>query len=78
MPSDCAWIAATDSVAALDLDQLLDAWRPINSALNAIAESLGAPVVYPFEPSGVVVDKLAFVHQQLAAHTKRDRFYANH
>ncbi len=78
VPSDCAWIAATDSVAALDLDQLLDAWRPINSALNAIAESLGAPVVYPFEPSGVVVDKLAFVHQQLAAHTKRDRFYANH
>jgi hypothetical protein len=47
-------------------------------ALTAIAESLGAPVLYPFDPTATVVDKLAFVHQQVAAHTERDRFYAAH
>ena len=57
---------------------MLDAWRPINAAVNAIAESLGAPLVYPFDPTGVVVDKLAFVHQQVTAHAERDRFYASH
>jgi hypothetical protein len=59
-------------------DAMLDAWRPINAAVNAIAESLGAPAVYPFEPEGVVVDKLAFVHQQISAHTERERFYSSH
>ena len=61
-----------------ELGLILDAWRPINVAVNAIAESLGAPSVYPFEPVGAVVDKLAYVHQQIIAHTERDRFYSTH
>ncbi|HWL43006.1 MAG TPA: putative zinc-binding metallopeptidase [Ilumatobacter sp.] len=57
-------------------ERLLDAWRPINAGVNAIAEALGAAPLYPFDPTGVVVDKLAFVHQQVTAHTQRDAFYA--
>jgi hypothetical protein len=56
---------------------MLDTWRPINAAVNAIAESLGAPAVYPFDPSAAVIEKLAFVHQQIRAHARRDRFYAS-
>ena len=41
------------------------------------AESLGAPAVYPFDPAAAVIDKLAFVHQQIRAHARRDRFYAS-
>jgi hypothetical protein len=78
VPPDSNAILITDAVAALELEDILEAWRPINSAVNAIAETLGAPAVYPFEPTGAVVDKLAFVHRQIAAHTERDRFYANH
>lgn len=65
-----------DEVANLEIDEILRAWRPINTAVNAIAETLGAPAVYPFEPVGVVVDKLGFVHRQVAAHGERQRFYA--
>jgi hypothetical protein len=60
----------------VDFITMLEMWRPINTAVNAIAESLGAPAVYPFEPSGLVIDKLAFVHQQVSAHADRSRFYA--
>jgi hypothetical protein len=56
--------------------EILDRWRPLNTALGAIAESFGARPPYPIEPSGIVVDKLAFVHRQVTAHTTRLRFYA--
>ena len=36
----------------------VDAWQPINTALNAIAETVGAPPVYPVEPAGAAA-KLA-------------------
>lgn len=61
-----------------DLTTMIEAWRPVNAAINAIAESLGTPAVYPFDPSPMVLDKLAFVHRQIAAHTGRSRFYADH
>jgi hypothetical protein len=76
VPDDEVGILVTEHVTTLPLVDILAAWRPVNDAVNAIAESLGAPAVYPFEPTGVVVDKLAFVHRQVAAHTRRDRFYA--
>ena len=78
VPPDSTGVVVTDDLAALELDDVLDAWRPINVAVNEIAETLGAPAVYPFEPTGVVVDKLAFVHRQVADHSERDRFYAIH
>jgi hypothetical protein len=78
VPAGGARILVTEAVGTLELTDLLTAWRPINTAVNAIAETLGAPAVYPFDPDGVVVDKLAFVHRQVAAHTERDRFYAAH
>jgi hypothetical protein len=78
VPPDSAPLLVSDVVGTLELTVILDAWRPINTAVNAIAETLGAPAVYPFDPVGVVVDKLAFVHRQVAAHAARDRFYAAH
>lgn len=78
VPTDRAGILVDEPLRTLAFADVLAAWRPINVALTAIAESLGAPALYPFDPSGVVVDKLAFVHQQVAAHTERDRFYAGH
>ena len=76
VPADRAQMLVTDAVVSLEISEILDAWRPINSAVNAIAETLGAPTVYPFDPVDGVVAKLAFVHRQIGAHTVRDRFYA--
>jgi hypothetical protein len=78
IPSDRTGMLVADAIGDLELADVLEAWRPINAAVNAIAETLGAPAVYPFDPVGAVVDKLAFVHGQIAAHTERDRFYADH
>ncbi len=44
--------------------------------MTELAACVGAPAPYPFDPSGTVVDKLAFVHQQVIANADRDRFYA--
>ena len=77
VPPTDGTMLVTDAVGALAFSDILDAWRPINTAVNAIAETVGAPAVYPFEPVGAVVDKLTFVHRQIAAHTERDRFYAD-
>jgi hypothetical protein len=71
---------------AFDLDEpcpspefaeILAMWQPIADAVNDIAASLGVPAVYPFAPTGIVADKLAFVHHQVVAHSVRDRFYAD-
>jgi hypothetical protein len=62
--------------SASDFAQLLDASRPVIAAVNDVAAALGVDAVYPFDPRGVVVDKLAFVHRLVLAHTERDRFYA--
>jgi hypothetical protein len=78
IPPDSTGLNDANEIARLEIDDILDAWRPINTAVNAIAETLGAPAVYPFEPIGAVVDKLAFVHRQVAAHTERHQFYATH
>ena len=77
VPPDRTGMLVADAVGDLEFTDILEAWRPINAAVNAIAETLGAPAVYPFEPVGAVVDKLAFVHGQISAHTERDRFYAD-
>jgi hypothetical protein len=77
VPADGVGMAAADVVATGDFDVVLDVWRPINSAVNAIAEAVGSAAVYPFEPSGDVVDKLTFVHHQIAAHSQRERTHAS-
>ena len=76
VPDDRAARLASEQVVTLDFETILEAWRPINTAVNAIAETLGAPIIYPYQPAGIVIDKLAFVHRQVAAHTERDSFYA--
>ena len=76
VPSERAAGLASQQVVRLDFRTILDAWRPINAAVNAIAETVGASVIYPYEPAGDVIEKLAFVHRQVAAHTERDNFYA--
>jgi hypothetical protein len=44
-----------------DFEKVLAAWRPLNLAVSAIAESLGAAPLYPLDPTGQVVRKLSFV-----------------
>ena len=78
VPHDRAHNVVAERSPRAAFDDMLDAWRPINAAVNAIAESLGVPAVYPFDPTGAVIDKLAFVHQQISAHAERERFYASH
>ena len=70
-------MAAAETLVTGDFDDVLALWRPINVAVNAIAESVGSAAVYPFEPSGDVVDKLAFVHRQVAVHSNRQRSHAS-
>jgi hypothetical protein len=67
LPPDRRQGMVTEAVATLELREILDAWRPVNTAVNAIAETLGAPAVYPLEPAGLVIDKLAFVHRRISA-----------
>ena len=55
----------------LDVVDLLAVWAPVCTALNAVAESLGRPDVYPFEFTGIVVDKLDFVRRRIVARTGR-------
>ena len=77
VPPDRAGVLVTEAVGTLGFVDILDAWRPINAAVNAIAETVGAATVYPFDPAGTVVDKLTFVHDQISSHTERDRFYSD-
>lgn len=72
-----AWATQDAAPFRGEFTEMLDMWRPINAAVNAIAESLGSPEVYPFDPAPAVVDKLAFVHKQIGEHGARDRFYAS-
>jgi hypothetical protein len=76
VPAERAASVASERVASLDFGTILEAWQPINTAVNAIADTLGAPIVYPYQPTGVVIDKLTFVHRQVASHTERHTFYA--
>jgi hypothetical protein len=77
VPADGVGTTVAEALATGDFDDVLDVWRPINVAVNAIAESVGSAAVYPFELSGDVVDKLAFVHRQVAAHAHRERSHAS-
>ena len=65
VPLEDVGMATTRILATADFGEVLDVWRRVNVAVNAIAESVGSPPVYPFEPTGDVVAKLAFVHRQV-------------
>jgi hypothetical protein len=41
---------------------MLHRWRPLSRALDHLAAAVGSMPIYPFDPAGVVVDKLEFVH----------------
>lgn len=56
--------------------EVVESWKGIAEGINAVAESLGNPAIYPFELSEPVVDKLAFVHDRVADHTARIHFNA--
>ncbi len=43
--------------------QLIDRWLPLAYALNEVSRSMGSGDLYPFVLSGVVVEKLGFVHE---------------
>lgn len=67
---------ASFDVVALDFVEILARWEPVRIGINEVAISLGRPAVYPFAPSGLVAEKLSFVHRRVVAHSVRGRFYA--
>jgi hypothetical protein len=50
-----------------DFRNLLEDWLPLTVALNALSRSMGRDDLYPFVLAAPVVDKLAFVHEQVTA-----------
>lgn len=50
-------------------------WTQVIDGLSEIAEALGVADIYPFETSGAVVTKLAFVHTQVTKNPRRRNFY---
>jgi hypothetical protein len=54
-----------------DFRTLLEEWLPLTYALNAINRSMGRDDLYPFVLAEPVVDKLAFVHEVVAAARRR-------
>jgi hypothetical protein len=53
------------------VDQILDLWRPIALAIDDVADTVGSAHLYPFEPAGAVVDKLAYVHACVTTRARR-------
>ena len=51
-------------------EDILDDWRPLTYALNAVNRSMGRDDLYPFVLSPAVVSKLAFVHRLVQAVTR--------
>ncbi|MCP5242290.1 MAG: putative zinc-binding metallopeptidase [Burkholderiales bacterium] len=52
-----------DYSTSVVFDTLLDDWRRLSVALNALNRSMGLDDAYPFVISGVVLNKLRFIHQ---------------
>jgi hypothetical protein len=50
-----------------DFRGLLEDWLPLTYALNALSRSMGRDDLYPFVLAAPVVDKLAFVQEQVTA-----------
>lgn len=65
-----------DAVGTFGFAELVDAWRPVNTAANAMAETLGVRAMYPFEPADAGVDRLDTAHRQIDARTERGWFHA--
>ncbi len=51
-----------DPYKAVRMDQLIDAWLPIEFATNSLNRSMGLLDLYPFMLTPQVIEKLAFVH----------------
>lgn len=53
---------ATEAVAELDFDQVVNEWLPLTYAFNAANRSMGKEDLYPFVLAPAVIEKLSFVH----------------
>ena len=47
--------------------KIIDNRLPLTYALNAVNRSMGLPDLYPFTLTPKVIEKLAFVHDRVAA-----------
>jgi len=63
---DRALEAHTRAIDAGDFDDLVRAWVPLSIALNALNRSMGVHDAYPFVLSEPAVEKLRFVHDEIA------------
>ena len=53
------------------MEQLIDAWLPIEFATNSLNRSMGQTDLYPFVLSPKVIEKLAFMHALTHAQARR-------
>jgi hypothetical protein len=53
--------------------EILHLWRPIHRTIDALADTVGSAHLYPIDPTGAAVDKLAYVHTLVTACRQRPR-----
>ena len=50
-------------LSSVSINQLLDEWSKLSVMLNEMNRSLGLADAYPFYMSGILIDKMAFIHK---------------
>ena len=52
-------------LSTISITQLLDEWSSLSVMLNEMNRSLGLSDAYPFYMSGILIDKMAFIHKTI-------------
>ncbi len=61
-----------DPYQVVNFDTVIQTCVPLSFAVNSINRAMGVPDVYPFVISGIVAEKMKFIHQFLIGRKKRD------
>jgi hypothetical protein len=54
-------------LSAINVNQLLNEWSKLSVMINEMNRSLGLADAYPFCMSGILIDKMAFIHKVITA-----------
>ena len=54
-------------LSSIGIDQLLDEWKRLSVFINEINRSLGLADAYPFYLSGILIEKMAFIHKVITS-----------
>lgn len=50
-----------DPYGSYEIEEMIELWVPLSSAMNSLARSMGQPDLYPFVLTGPVIEKLGFI-----------------